>query len=197
MTLAFLVALVLAAGVLGGRGADENSLKAALFITARWSFLFFFLAYAGGALYRLSGSRFAYLKRGREYGLAFASAHLVHLGLVAWLWALLHHAPLPAFGVGFFGVAVAFTYLMAALSFGPWSAAMRHPGVRLLILLGLNYILLAFASDFLRGAATAMGPKGSPRQMLEYLPFAALCLIAPLLRLAAASLKKPQHAAAE
>ncbi|HWC62614.1 MAG TPA: hypothetical protein VG501_03255, partial [Rhizomicrobium sp.] len=110
---------------------------------------------------------------------------------------ILHHAPLPLFGVVFFGGAVAFTYFLAALSFGPWSQAMRRPGVRLLVLLGLNYILLAFASDFLRGAATALGSKGSPRQLLEYLPFAALCILAPLLRLAASSLKKPQPLAAE
>jgi hypothetical protein len=195
MTLALLVALVLAAAVLGKRGVDENSLKSALFITARWSFLFFFFAYAGGALYRFSG--FSFLKRGREFGLGFASAHLVHLVLVAWLWIVLHQAPLPVSGVLFFGVAVVFTYLLAALSFGPWSGLMRRPGIRLLILIGLNYILLAFASDFLRGAAAALGPKGGPRQLLEYLPFAALCIIAPVLRLAAAMQRRAQPAAAE
>jgi hypothetical protein len=180
MGVALCVALLLGIVVLIIRGVDENSLKAALFLTARWSFLFFFLAYAGGALARLTGLGF--LARGREYGLCFAAAHLVHLALVAWLWAFLHHAPLPLEGVVFFMVAVCFTYLLAALSFGFWSLVMRGAAGRLFVFIALNYILFAFASDFLHGAVNAVGPLGSRRMMLEYFPFAALCILAPLLR---------------
>jgi hypothetical protein len=55
----------------------------ALELTARWSFLLFWLAYAGNAVAILFGAQLA---AGREFGLAFASAHLVHIGLVVWLF---------------------------------------------------------------------------------------------------------------
>jgi hypothetical protein len=96
----------------------------------------------------------------------------------------------------FFGVAVIFTYLLAALSFGAWSKAMNRPVMKLIVLLGLNYILLAFASDFLRGTINALGPEGSRRAMAEYLPFATLCVAAPLLRILAAR-SQPKPALAE
>jgi hypothetical protein len=180
MGLAFGVALLLAAAVLITRGVDENSLKAALFITARWSFLFFLLAYAGGALASLSGLRM--LARGREYGLSFAAAHLVHLFLVGWLWILLNHAPLPIGGVVFFMGAMGFTYSLALLSFGAWSHVMRSTAGRIFVFIALNYILLAFTSDFFHGALNALGPQGSRRTIIEYFPFAVLCVLAPLLR---------------
>jgi len=42
--------------------------------------------YAGGAMTALFGPAFEpFKKRAREFGLAFASAHLVHIALVAWL----------------------------------------------------------------------------------------------------------------
>src|SRR5271169_1487085 len=67
--------------------APEHKLSLALRSTARWSFLLFWLASVGGALATLFGSRFKELAaRARDFGLAFASAHLVHLGLVAWLY---------------------------------------------------------------------------------------------------------------
>jgi hypothetical protein len=60
--------------------------RVALRMTARWSFLLFWVAYAGGALATLFGPALAPLSgRGREFGLAFAAAHLVHIGLVIWL----------------------------------------------------------------------------------------------------------------
>ena len=58
----------------------------ALKATARLSFLLFWPAYVGGALTTLFGPAFEGLKqRGRDFGLAFASAHLVHIALVTWL----------------------------------------------------------------------------------------------------------------
>src|SRR5580692_5240996 len=62
-------------------------LALALRTTARWSFALFWLATVGSALERLFGTRFEMLaRRARDLGLSFASAHLVHLALVAWLY---------------------------------------------------------------------------------------------------------------
>ena len=83
---AFCAALGLAALALAALGPGEHGTVVALKVTARFSFLLFWLAYAAGAMTTLFGSAFEPLKRrGREFGLAFASAHLVHLGLVAWI----------------------------------------------------------------------------------------------------------------
>lgn len=83
---AFCVALGLATLTLAALGPGVQGTIAALKVTARFSFLLFWLAYAAGAMTTLFGPAFEPLKRrGREFGLAFASAHLMHLGLVAWL----------------------------------------------------------------------------------------------------------------
>jgi hypothetical protein len=48
-------------------------------VTVRFSFLLFWPAYAGSALWALFGQTFLPLKRrGREFGLAFASVHRPH-----------------------------------------------------------------------------------------------------------------------
>jgi hypothetical protein len=83
---AFCASLGLATLVLATLGPGEHGTVAALQVTARFSFLLFWLAYTAGAMTTLFGPAFEPLKRrGREVGLAFASAHLVHLGLVAWI----------------------------------------------------------------------------------------------------------------
>jgi hypothetical protein len=80
---AFAAAAALAVAVLAAFGADERGTVFALRVTARFSFLLFWLAYTGGGLALLVGPALTPLKqRGRELGLAFASAHLVHAGLI-------------------------------------------------------------------------------------------------------------------
>ena len=82
MGMAFAVAFCLATAVLAIKGTDTNALVAALRVTARWSFLLFWVAYAGTAIGTLLGAPFETLAgRGRELGLAYAAAHLIHLGL--------------------------------------------------------------------------------------------------------------------
>ena len=88
MAAAFGAALVLTAVTLMLHGTDNKSTRLALELTARFSFVLFWLAYAGGAiatLFRVD----ALAGRGREFGLAFAAAHLVHVGLVIWLGVLM------------------------------------------------------------------------------------------------------------
>ena len=54
MSAAFAMAAVIAAVVLAVHGTTPRAINSALFITARWSFLLFWLAYAGGGLAVLS-----------------------------------------------------------------------------------------------------------------------------------------------
>ena len=76
MGLAFGAALILTAAVLTVFGAGELGTLLGLQMTARFSFLLFWPAYAGSALWALFGQTFLPLKRrGREFGLAFASVH--------------------------------------------------------------------------------------------------------------------------
>lgn len=179
MGLAFCVALGLAALTLAALGPGVHGTTAALRVTARFSFLLFWLAYAAGAMTTLFGPAFEPLKRrGREFGLAFASAHLVHLGLVAWL-TYIGHAP--ARGVFlFFGLAVLWTYLLALFSIPRLHKALGSRGWWFLSVVGLNYIAYAFATDFL-----GYPQFGSFRYLAGYLPFAALSVVGPLLCLAA------------
>jgi hypothetical protein len=80
MGAAFLIAFAFAAIVLAIFGAGDRGTELALRVTARWSFLLFWLAYCGGAIAWLCGPGLAGLaRRGRELGLAFASAQLVLL----------------------------------------------------------------------------------------------------------------------
>lgn len=177
MGCAFLAALCVTCITLGIRGAGERGTDAALATTARLSFLLFWLSYVGGGMAGLFGHAFQPLKvRAREFGLAFASAHLVHVGLVAWLCAM-GHAPGASVFV-FFGIALVWTYLLALFSIGRPRKALNPLGWWLLSHVGMNYIAFAFAVDFLK-------PPFDPgiKYLVEYLPFAILSVVGPILRL--------------
>jgi len=159
----------------------KEQITLALRLTARWSFLWFWLASAGGALATLFGSRFlALAQRGRDFGLAFASAHLVHVGLVA---LLLYRSttPFPRPALIFFGIAVFWTYLLALLSIRSLSAMLNPTVWRIVRIIGVEYISYAFISDFAKNPFA-----GGIRHFVGYLPFLTLALAGPLLRLAAA-----------
>lgn len=177
MVIAFGVALSVAVLVLAILGTDKRGTDAALFLTGRVSFLFFWPAYTGGAIARLFGPAFQPLKQHtREFGLAFASAHLVHLGLVAWL-SWIGAAPSVSTFV-FFGIAAAWTYALALFSLGRLQGAVGRYGWWLLRTVGLNYIAYAFAVDFIN---SPLG--GGPRHIIAYLPFAVLSVGGPILRI--------------
>jgi hypothetical protein len=176
---AFIVAFALAAIVFANLGAGDRSTFVALRVTARWSFLLFWLAYAGGALAKLSGLDLGGLgRRGRELGLAFASAQLVHVGLVLWLF---HVMTEPQGGMAFFWIGVLFTYLLALFS----EQQLRDPlGLRIwrtFRLIALEYIALVFADDFILAPLQATGFRSYP---LSYLPFAIMLVAGVGLRLA-------------
>jgi hypothetical protein len=175
-------ALALAVAVLAGYGTGPDGLRLGIRLAARWSFLFFWLSYVGGAMAILFGSAFAGLaRRARALGLAFATALQVHIGLVVWLGVVIGQIPLQGGLLCFFLVALFFTYLLALLSFG---IGMRNLGRlwRPLLFLATTYILIAFGRDFVLGA---LDPK-TPHLLYfaEYVPFALLSLIAIPLRVA-------------
>jgi hypothetical protein len=172
-------ALVLAAVVLALLGVGERGTKAALAATARLSFLLFWAAYSGSALTALFGARFQPLKeRAREFGLAFAAAHLVHIGLVGWLCWIGVVPAVPLFI--FFGIALIFTYLLALFSIGDLQRALGPRSWWLLRTIGMNYIAFAFFVDFMKSPL-----QGGIKHVVEYLPFVILAIAGPALRAAA------------
>lgn len=177
----FGAAAALAAVVIDIIGADQKGTNAALFLTGRLSFTLFWPAYTGSAMAELFGQTFLPLRRrAREFGLAFASAHLVHLGLVAWLCRI--GAAPGASTFVFFGIAVIWTYLLALFSIGRLHQTLNPWVWWLLRTVGLNYISYAFAVDFLNRPL-----QGGARHVVAYLPFAVLSIAGPLLFFAASA----------
>ena len=188
MGAAFCGALAVAVTVLGLNGPDNKSVRLALELTARWSFLLFFLAYTGNALAALFGWT-ALGGHAREFGLSFAAAHLVHVALVIWLGVIMGKVPLSGGLLLFFLVGLFFTYLLALLSFGGVKALGRFwPSLRFI---AMNYILIAFARDFILPVINPKPTQYNAAHFIAYAPFAALSIAAPLLVLAAAARRRP------
>jgi hypothetical protein len=189
MTASFLVAAALAAIVFSVVGAHDR-VGVALRVTARWSFLLFWVAYTASAMATLWGSAFASLARhSREFGLAFASAQLVHVGLI-----LLSGS---GSGMAFFWVGIAFTYLLALFSLPRLRDAVGPRLWRISLLIALNYIALVFAADFIEGPLRRGGVANYP---LSYLLFALMLVVGVGLRIAAFLYRKrrdrrPKHRA--
>ena len=191
MGAAFGVALALAVAVLAVKGTDAKSIGVALRVTARWSFLLFWVAYVGGALASLFGPALVSLaRRGREFGLAFAAAHLVHIGLVVWLYRVLNRLPLSGPLFVFFAIGIVWTYLLAALSFGGLSKALGPRHWRWLRFVGMNYILLAFARDFVPSVIHSGIAHQGLGLAVEYVPFGVMSIAAPVLVFAAAARRR-------
>jgi hypothetical protein len=177
---AFCASLVLAVFVLATMGTGERGTSIALQLTGRFSLLLFWPAYAGGAMATLFGPRFGVLaKHGREFGLAYASAQLVHVGLVAHIVSVSRPLTLDSI-MPFFAVGVLWTYLLA-LSSVERVCNLFAPGFwRVLRNIGLEYLALVFFVDFV------MQPIGHHfRHLLAYLPFSVLIILGPILRMAA------------
>ena len=179
----FCANVVVAGGVLVVLGTDERGLNAALAATARLAFMVFLPAYCGGALVALFGGLFAPIKlRAREFGLAFASALLVHLGMV--LWRTLAGDPPGAGLVTFFGAGAVLAYLLALFSIPSLHKALGRKYWLVLNKVGMNYIAYAFFVDFAKHPL-----EGGVKRVIEYLPFVILAVAAPLLRLGAFAMR--------
>jgi len=186
MAAAFLVSLALAAIVLAIFGIGESGTALGLRVTARWCFLLFWAAYSGGGAAKFCGPRFGILARyGREFGLAFASALLVHVGLVLWLIYVAADQRSPMM---FFWVGVLCAYALALFSL-PRLRDLLGPRLwRILREVALQYIALVFAVDFILEPLQAGGPE---KYTLTYLPFVIMLLGGAGLRLAAFARRRP------
>ena len=171
MVAAFLIALASVAVALAIFGMGERGTTIALRLTARWSFVLFWFAYTGSAMARLFGSRLAGLARhGRDFGLAFASAQLVHVGLVLWLFYL---APGANGGMVFFWVGILCSYLLALFSLPRLRDALGPRLWRISCMIAMEYIALVFFVDFIRIPLQANGIGSYP---VSYLPFALMLI---------------------
>jgi hypothetical protein len=178
---AFGGALVLAAGIMLLEGTGQSGTIEGLRVTARFSYLFFWLAYVGGALTVLFGPAFKPVaRRSRQLGLSFASAQLVHVGLVIWLAWISPPQPVRDAIMPFFAIGVVWTYLLAGLSTDRARDLFGPDILRVLRTIGSEYIALTFFTDFV------LIPPYPPPHLIVYLPFWLMLLIGPLLRLAAA-----------
>ncbi len=171
--------VALATAALAWLGTGQRGTVTALQLTARWAYLFFWPAYAGGALASLFGARFQPLaRRARVLGLAFAAAMLAHITMIVRLYAISAREPIPLSSAIYFGIGLVFAYTLALFSIPALAARLSARARPWLFTLGLEYIALAFLRDFLhdpfaRGLDHLMG----------YLPFVVLALVALLLRL--------------
>lgn len=180
MAAAFLASVVLASGTLTVLGAAHKGTIIALQLTARWSYCFFLPAYVGGALAAIFGATFQPLaRRARDLGLAFASAHLTHLCLVGWLYYISPRPPVSTSTAVYFGIAAILTYVLALFSI-PTLVARLPPRVWWwLRTLAMEYIALAFLTDFLHQPFNQ-----GLAHLAAYLPFIGLAAAAALLRIA-------------
>jgi hypothetical protein len=176
----FCIALALAVIVLAIFGAGGRGTALALKVTAAWAFLLFWLAYAGSAAAALFGPRFAgWARRGREFGLGFAAALAVHVGLVVWHYRI---ATEPVGVMAFFWAGVACTGLLALFSLPQLRAALGPHLWRIFCAGALEYIALVFAADLILIPLRVGGVDKYPP---SYLPFAAMLIAGTGLRLAA------------
>jgi hypothetical protein len=177
---AFLVAFVLAAIVLAVFGFGDRGTELALRVTARWCFILFWAAYAGSAIAWASGRRFNGLAdRGRALGLAFASALLVHVGLVIWLY---HIATGPIGAMVFFWMGVVCTFLIALFSLPRLRNAVAPIVWRLGRTVALEYIALVFTADFILAPIQAAGLSKFPP---TYVPLGLMLVGGAALRIVA------------
>jgi len=183
MAASFAVALAIITMYRLGAGPGER-VAGALRATARWSFILFWLASVGRPLATLFGQRFqALAAHARDLGLSYASAHLGHLGLVAWVYyyAISHGREAPSQPtLIFFGIGVFWTYLIALLSFDSFAAKLSARSCRILRIIGVEYIALAFFVDFFKSPF-----QNGFAHIASYAPFVVLSVAGPVLRLAA------------
>jgi hypothetical protein len=179
MVACFLIAFAAAAVVVAVFGAGVHGTLLVLKVTGRWSFLLFWLAYTGSAMAALFGGRFTGLaRRGRELGLGFASAQLVHVGFVLRLYYI---APQPVGAMVFFWAGVSCTYVLALLSLPQLRAPLGARVWQISRTIALEYIALVFASDFIFLPLHGGYDKYPP----SYLPLAFMLVSGASLRFAA------------
>jgi len=182
LALGFCSGLAAVVVALAHRGRGETGVALAVVLAGRTAFVFFFPAYAGGALSRLGAwPVFATIARhGREAGLAFAGALAVHLSMLAWLFAVAEKPPAGDTVIVTFGLGAMWTLALTLSSLEQYGRVFATEPGRAFRILGMEYIAALFLYDFvISPLATGFSHK------LQYAPFALLIVVGPLMRLAA------------
>ncbi len=134
--------------LMGGELDRDGFLRAAR-LTARWSFVWFLVVWSASALARLwpGGWRSWLLFNRRGFGLAFASAHLIHAGffLTAILGMGAASSPTTVFGGG---LGYVFVLLLALTSTDGAVRALGPARWKLLHTVGVNYIAIIYAVSY-------------------------------------------------
>ena len=148
--LSFATAIAVAVAILIKDGTDPDGTIAALRATARFSFLLFFGAYAGGLFRKVPVALLQRLaRRRREFGLSFAAAHSIHLALILWLFHVSRDPPVPLKTVIVDGIGFGWMYLLVIFSFDFARRRLSPPVWRGIFNIGLEYIAFVFATDFI------------------------------------------------
>jgi methionine sulfoxide reductase heme-binding subunit len=169
--------LAIGLGVAAGGDAAEQANLAARW-TARAAFPFFLIAYSASSLLRQwpGGLTRALMRRRRQWGLAFALAHTIHLAALATnLLAFDVERPLLVLAGG--GLAYGLIYLMALTS-NDWSMRKLGRKWKLLHRIGIHYTWLIFFQSYAGGIFNS-----DPDKALTGLLFTPLLLAALGLRL--------------
>lgn len=178
MSAAFCAALAVTVVALGIFGTGEKGTGIALRLTGRLSLLLFWPAYAGAAMAALFGPRFGILDRHRrDFGLAYASAHLIHVGLVAHLISMSARPIIEAI-MPFFAVGVVWTYLLAFSSWERFSRLFSPSLWQILRNMGLEYLALVFFADLV-----LLPVQVYVNHPFQYLPFSILIIVGTILRM--------------
>ncbi len=120
-----LSALAVGAALAIGTTASEDALLAARW-TARAALPIFLLTYLASSLYRLAPNDLtrSLLRQRRQWGLAFALSHSIHL--VALLINITLYRPRPLMSLAGGALAYLFVYLMAITSTDSWQRKLGH-----------------------------------------------------------------------
>jgi len=116
-------------------------------------------------------------------GLAYASAQLIHVGLVLWLFYL---STGPFGTMLIFWAGIACTYLLVLFSWPRLRDALGARLWRILLTITMECIAYVFAVDFIFIPLQDHGVKGYP---LSYVPFAVMLIGGFGLRIAAATVR--------
>lgn len=141
-----LSAIAILAALWTGPLPSDDALLAARW-TARAALPLFLIAYLASSLYRVAPNDIsrALLRRRRQWGLAFALAHSIHLAALLINITLYRPRPLASLAVG--ALAYLFIYLMALTSTDGWQRRLGHRW-KLLHRIGLHLTWAVFLAGY-------------------------------------------------
>lgn len=165
---------------LNAAGASDDNLNIVLRLTARLSFMIYLVIFVARPLRQLiiTGTTRWLLRERRSLGIAFATMHSIHLGLIAYRYNTIPDIDFQASGSVPGMLAYTFIYLMLITSFDAPTRALGPKLWRLLHKTGLYFIGLIFV-------ATLLPEEGEPIYTFERAWFVVLTGAAAFVRLTA------------